>query len=125
MPGGLVSLGMANRPAAQSAGQYRTSDGGPTGAPSRRCNPSRGDVSLGYGNATARLSFRESEGPLFFELADLLLQLAKSASDPKREQELLLEARDTVEHLKTVELEDYFCDECVDVQRVRTRALRL
>ena len=85
--------------------------------------PIRGDVSLGYGNATARLSFRESEGPLFFELADLLLQLAKSASDPKREQELLLEARDTVEHLKTVELEDYFCDECVDVQRVRTRAI--
>jgi CHAT domain-containing protein len=85
--------------------------------------PIRSDVSLGYGNASARLSFRESEGPLFFELADLLLRQAKSATDPKREQDLLLEARDTVEHLKTVELEDYFCDECVDVQRVRTRAV--
>ncbi len=85
--------------------------------------PIRSDVSLGYGNAATRLSFRESEGPLFFELADLLLQQAKSATDPKREQELLLEARDTVEHLKTVELEDYFCDDCVDVQRGRTRAL--
>jgi CHAT domain-containing protein len=85
--------------------------------------PIRNDVSLGYGNATARLSFRESEGPLFFELADLLLQQAKATTDPKREQELLREARDTVEHLKAVELEDYFCDECVDVQRLRTRAV--
>ena len=85
--------------------------------------PIRNDVSLGYGNSTARLSFRESEGPLFFELADLLLQQAKPATDPKREQELLREARDTVENLKAVELEDYFCDECVDVQRLRTRAI--
>jgi tetratricopeptide (TPR) repeat protein len=77
--------------------------------------PIRNDVSIGYGNATARPSFRESEGPLFFELADLLLQQAKAATDPKREQQLLREARDTVEHLKAVELEDYFCDECVDV----------
>lgn len=85
--------------------------------------PIRNDVSLGYGNSAARLSFRESEGPLFFELADLLLQEAKPATDPKREQELLREARDTVENLKAVELEDYFCDECVDVQRLRTRAI--
>src|SRR6185503_6986917 len=50
--------------------------------------PIRNDVSLGYGNGTTRLSFREAEGPLFFELADLLLQQAKSATDSKREQEL-------------------------------------
>ncbi len=85
--------------------------------------PIRNDVSLGYGNATTRFSFRETEGPLFFELADLLLQQAKTKTDPKREQELLREARDTVEHLKAVELEDYFCDECVDLQRLSTRAV--
>jgi CHAT domain-containing protein len=85
--------------------------------------PIRNDVSLGYGNAIGRLSFRETEGPLFFELADLLLQQAKAPTDPKREQELLREARDTVEHLKAVELEDYFCDECVDVLRLQTRAV--
>jgi CHAT domain-containing protein len=67
------------------------------------------------------LSFRESEGPLFYELADLLLQQAKAAENSDNEQALLLEARDTVESLKTVELEDYLCDECVDVQRVKTR----
>jgi CHAT domain-containing protein len=85
--------------------------------------PIRGDVSLGYGNATARQSFRDSEGPLFVELADLLLQRAKATTDPRQEQDLLREARDTMEHLKAVELEDYFCDECVDVQRLRARAV--
>lgn len=85
--------------------------------------PIRNDVSIGYGNSPDRLSFRESQGPLFYELADLLLLQSKSAKDPKQEQELLREARDTVESLKAVELEDYFCDECVDVQRVKTRVV--
>ena len=83
----------------------------------------RNDVSLGYGNATARQTFREAQGPLYFELADLLLGQAKSASEPNRAQELLLEARDTVEQLKAVELEDYLCDDCVNVQRAKTRAI--
>ena len=83
----------------------------------------RNDVSLGYGNAPTRRSFRETQGPLYFELADLLLGQAKSASDPKTEQVLLLEARDTVELLKTVELEEYFCDDCVNVVRAKTRAI--
>jgi CHAT domain-containing protein len=86
-------------------------------------DPIRNDFSLGYGNAGARRSFRESQGPLFLELADLLLQLARSAADPASEQQLLLEARDTMEYLKTVELEDYFCDDCVDVQRANTRSI--
>jgi len=85
--------------------------------------PIRNDVSLGYGNGAARQSFREAEGPLFFELADLLLQHSKSATDPAKEQALLLEARDTVEQLKAVELEDYFSDHCVDVQRSKARAI--
>jgi CHAT domain-containing protein len=83
----------------------------------------RGDIALGYGNASVRLSFREGEGPLFFDLADLLLQQAKSASDSTRQRDLLTEARDTVEQLKSVELEDYFCDDCVNVQRAKTRAI--
>ena len=53
--------------------------------------PIRTDVSLGYGNAPARVSFRDSEGPLFFEFADLLLQ--QSQANPAREQELLREAQ--------------------------------
>ncbi len=77
----------------------------------------RNDVSLGYGNSPVRQSFREGQGPLFLELADLLLQQSKRATDRKTEQDLLLEARDTVEQLKSVELEDYFCDDCVNLKR--------
>ncbi len=83
----------------------------------------RNDVSLGYGNSAVRQSFREGQGPLFFELADLLLLQAKNTTDRKAEQELLLEARDTVEQLKAVELEDYFCDDCVDIQKSKKRSV--
>jgi CHAT domain-containing protein len=83
----------------------------------------RSDLSSGYGNVATRLTFRDSEGPLFYELADLLLVQAKGTSDSGREQKLLLEARDTVENLKAVELQDYFCDECVDIERTKTRAI--
>ena len=82
--------------------------------------PIRYDISLGYGNATTLASFREAAGALFFEMADLLLQQADHSKDP---QPLLLEARDTVEQLKAVELEDYFQDECVNVARGRTKSL--
>jgi CHAT domain-containing protein len=85
--------------------------------------PIRVDVSLGYANSLSAGSFRESEGPLYFELADLLLRQAKSAIGPDRVQRLLVEARDTVEQLKTVELEDYFQDECVNIQRTRARGI--
>jgi CHAT domain-containing protein len=83
----------------------------------------RSDLSAGYGNTSTRLTFRESEGPLFYELADLLLLRAKATADPNKEQELLLEARDTVESLKTVELQDYFCDECADIERMKKRGV--
>ena len=82
--------------------------------------PIRHDISLGNGNATTHVSFREAEGPLYFEMADLLLQQADHSKDP---QPLLLEARDTVEQLKAVELEDYFQDDCVNVARARTKSL--
>jgi CHAT domain-containing protein len=85
--------------------------------------PIRSDVSLGFGNTSRNQSFREAQGPLFLELADLLLLEARSATVPGTEQSLLREARDTVEHLKNVELNDYFCDDCVDFQRSRTRDL--
>ena len=82
--------------------------------------PIRHDISLGNGNATTHHSFREAEGPLYFEMADLLLQQADHSKDP---QPLLLEARDTMEQLKGVELEDYFQDDCVNIARSRTKSL--
>jgi CHAT domain-containing protein len=85
--------------------------------------PIRHDLSLGYGNAFTHPSFRETDGPLYFQLADLLLQQAKAETNAAKAQRLLVEARDTVEQLKTVELEDYFQDDCVNVARSRTRVL--
>jgi CHAT domain-containing protein len=56
-------------------------------------------------------------------LADLLLAQAKSSNDSTKKQQLLVEARDVVESLKSVELQDYLCDECVDDQRMKTRVV--
>ena len=60
-----------------------------------------------------RLSYRETVGPLFLEFADLLLQEAAGAQAGRDPQRHLLEARDLIEQLKAVELEDYFQDDCV------------
>jgi len=85
--------------------------------------PIRHDITLGYGNAVAHPSFRDAQGPMFFELADLLFAQADKANSPEQAQQLLREARDTVEQLKAVELEDYFHDDCVNVVRAKTMAL--
>ena len=79
--------------------------------------PIRHDISLGYGNAVVPASFHQSLGPLFYELADLLLQQANEEKSPADEQQLLRESRDTIEQLKSVELEDYLQDNCVNVLR--------
>jgi len=80
--------------------------------------PIRPDLGIGSCNACA--PFRETSGPMYLELADLLLQQADSLQDGQARQQLLLEARDTVEQLKSVELEDYFDDECVSLLHAKT-----
>ena len=75
----------------------------------------RHDVALRYGNPNARSSFREVAGAMYFQLADLLLQRADSAANAADLEKTLLEARDSVELLKSAELEDYFQDECVNL----------
>jgi len=67
-------------------------------------------------------SYRETVGPLYLEYADLLLKRARGA-DPAQSQRLLLEARDAVESLKAVELEDYFQDECVAALQARQKGI--
>ena len=69
----------------------------------------RQDIPIEY--HAGHSSFRETLSPLYLALTDLLLQqAAKSAEDAA--QPLLLEARDTIEHLKAAELQDYLGDEC-------------
>lgn len=64
-------------------------------------------------------SFREVLGPLYYELADLLLQRAFTVTGKDEKQELLREARNTVELSKAAELQDYFQDRCVAAQQKR------
>jgi CHAT domain-containing protein/lipopolysaccharide biosynthesis regulator YciM len=75
--------------------------------------PIRQEMALGY-RRTAQ-SFRERVGPVYFELADLLLQRAaefgnKNRLQQNRDYRLAL---DTIELFKTAELQDYFQDDCV------------
>ena len=72
------------------------------------------------GSRNRQFSFRETTGNLFFELSDLLLQRASSASDQAARQHLLVQAQDTVELYKAAELQDYFRDECVATARSRS-----
>ncbi|MDH4304139.1 MAG: CHAT domain-containing protein [Nitrospira sp.] len=65
------------------------------------------------------LSEQETVKPLFFELADLLLQRAALTDEVKAIDSDLLAARDAIESYKTAELRDYFKDDCVDAVRSR------
>lgn len=60
-------------------------------------------------------SFYENAGKIYFELADLQLQLAHSITEESARQLKLREARDTLERLKVTELQNYFRDDCVTV----------
>jgi CHAT domain-containing protein len=81
----------------------------------------RHDLSLGYGVIGS--SFRAEVGPVFFESADLLLKQAESVKGQTEREQLLTEARDTVEKLKSVEMEDYFQDACVNLLQAKSRKI--
>ena len=59
------------------------------------------------------ISFRETQGGVYLELADLLLQKSSTVDDKQTIARYLLEARNTVESQKEAELQDYFKDSCV------------
>jgi len=82
----------------------------------------RRDIPVEY--VDGRSSYRETVGPLYFELADLLLQKSASAgSDPKTVAAILVEARNTVETLKTAEIRDYFKDQCLSAVQEKATTL--
>ena len=81
----------------------------------------RQDIPVEYRDG--RSSFRETIGPLYFEVADLLIRQAKGASDEVRRDALLAEARDTIENLKTAELRDYFKDQCIIDLEARAKSV--
>ncbi len=81
----------------------------------------RPELTAGAGDLAG--SFRESAGRIFFELADLSLQLADKTQDQAQVRSHLVRAREAVELFKASELRDYFQDDCVDMLRSRTTSL--
>lgn len=67
--------------------------------------------------------FRETVGPVYFELADLLLKRSAFQSDPKKKQKDLEAVQNTLEEMKKMELQDYFQDDCVIAMKTRESAL--
>ena len=72
----------------------------------------RPELSVSYG--APQTSFRDTMGPVYFELVDLLLRRGASLKDPDHVGPYLIEARETIELFKAAELRDYFRDDCVD-----------
>ncbi len=68
-------------------------------------------------------SFRDTQGPLYFELVDLLLQQAGSQEQHQEIETSLNEAREVVELFKAAELRDFFRDDCVDLALAKATRL--
>lgn len=83
----------------------------------------RTDLSVHLGSLNARSSYREKVGDVYFELAGLLLTRADGQRDPRDIEASIRQARDICEQLKSVELEDYFQDDCVNLLKKKKRAV--
>ena len=70
-------------------------------------------ATMGYLNLEA--SFRERIAPIYFELADLLLQESQSTASASQRIPLLQQARNTIELFKQAELQDYFQWDCAKI----------
>ncbi|OQW94216.1 MAG: hypothetical protein BWK79_07040 [Beggiatoa sp. IS2] len=73
--------------------------------------PIRASLTLGQRDASE--VFIRQVRPLYFGLADIILQQAAVTPSPEAKAHLLNQGRDTIEELKAAELQDYFRDECV------------
>jgi CHAT domain-containing protein len=73
----------------------------------------RPDMPIDYSDG--RSSFRDTLSPLYLETISLLLSQADTSQGEPR-QKLLGEAQQTMERLKTAELQDYFKDACAVTQ---------
>ncbi|TKB78837.1 MAG: CHAT domain-containing protein [Nitrospira sp.] len=76
-------------------------------------------VEIAQASSEGHVADQDTVKPLFFELADLLLQRASLTDDGKAAEGYLFSARDAIEAYKTAELRDYFKDDCVDAVRSR------
>ena len=73
--------------------------------------------------ASGTSDFRATASPVYLGVADLLIRRAERAAKPDAAQADLLEARRTMEALKSAELEDYFKDDCVAALKSKTSGI--
>lgn len=71
----------------------------------------RSDLVVGFSGGASL--FQEDVGAVYLDLVDLLLEDSEHQPTPELVQATLVQVRDTMELLKTAELEDYFRDNCV------------
>lgn len=69
----------------------------------------------------SRESFRDKVGPAYLGFANLLTRRAATGGDRAAARQLLREAQAVLERFRTVELEDYFRDDCVARYLSRSR----
>ena len=62
---------------------------------------------------TQKNSYRDIFQPLYYEFANLLLEEVANAPNSDARQELLRQVQNTLETVKTAEIEDYFQEKCV------------
>ena len=86
-------------------------------------NSIRGDIASSCSQGGKIISFREEVGPIYFEFADILLQKSAAQPDSHSAETYLILARNTIEQLKTVEMQDYFQDECVTALQSKITSL--
>jgi CHAT domain-containing protein len=81
----------------------------------RRALDALGAMKVDYASElwASRESFRTEVGPAYLGFTDLLLRQAAASGNADRMRSGLREARAVLERFKTVELEDYFRDDCV------------
>ncbi len=83
----------------------------------------RQDVAARERAAGSPLGFRQTGGPLYLELVDVLFTRAKQAGEATQRDALMRVARDAMESLKSAELEDYFQDDCVAGLKSKTQGV--
>jgi CHAT domain-containing protein len=83
--------------------------------------PIRHELLKGY--RRQQEAFRETIKPVYLGMADLLLLEAETADTYEAREKKLIEARDTMERLKTAELQNFFQDECVTAMAEKMKKL--
>ena len=76
----------------------------------RTVDPIRLEFFSGFRNH--EYAFNQYIKPLYTDLTELLINESEKVTDQKMRQQLLKEAIETMESLKTAELQDFFQDEC-------------